>query len=136
MKKRRKNKKEEGQALVETILLIPMLFFILLWMTQFFIATQTSEIVQEKTRNTLVTSINNWRDLRDKNGGVNNISQGSAIDNIPNSLARYNDSGRKKGRLVYKNQREVKRDLGPVINGKEKLTIETKLGICRTTACN
>ena len=133
MIKRFKSRDEKGQALVETILLIPFLFFTFLFLTQFYIASQTSEVVQEKTKSKLMLAIDNWRDLRDKNHV--NILPGLAIDNIPNSLDRYLSPGSNE-RLVYKNTKAVNRRIGPASNGKEKLKIETKAGICRTVNCN
>lgn len=123
-----KNSDEKGQALVETILLIPFLFFVLLWLTQFYIATQTSEVVQEKTRNRLVAAIDNWRDLRDVEQLQPNIYP-LAIDNIANQSS-YSK------RLIYKNKKKVEREVGSRSNGEKKLEVETKLGICRTVSCN
>lgn len=135
MKTRIKNKNEKGQALVETILLIPFLFFTFIYLYQFYVASQTSEVIQEKTRNSLVSAIDNWRDLRNRNQV--NMPPGLAIDNIQNqqSLGLYREPGR-HGRLIYKNTNTVTRDVGPKDNGKGSLNIETKLGVCRTVSCN
>lgn len=128
MFKRVKISDEKGQALVETILLIPFLFFTLLWLTQFIMAMQTSEAVQEKTRNKLVLAINNWRDLR--NGGVTGVADGIAVDNVNNQNPLGN-------RLIYKNRNAPEKDFGPAeTGGKKALRIETKLGVCRTVNCN
>ncbi|HLB58915.1 MAG TPA: TadE family protein [Bdellovibrionota bacterium] len=126
MKKRsqRFKKSEDGQAIIEAILIIPLLFFMLLWMTQLFMAAQTSEVVQEKTRNHLMLSINNWRDLRGSDQHPPVI-----VDDPSKNWVIYGEGGK----LVYGTQAPIKRKFGP--EGSDKMDIKTELGICRTTNC-
>ncbi|MBI2027062.1 MAG: pilus assembly protein [Deltaproteobacteria bacterium] len=138
---------ERGQAAMEFIFVVPLLFMLMLWTFQFFYAIHTSSMNQKFAREELMFQVSNYRDLRNSsntpreayiNDGFWNIS-GTDYLNYQSYLNRY--SNQKSYFAVDVNRTPGGFDRPQRLVGEPGGTkgtiieVETKVGICRDERC-
>ena len=136
-----------GQASIEFIFVIPVLFFLMLWTFQFFYAIHTSSVNQKYARIELMKQIDHYRDLR--NTSLNQLSYSNdgfwpgTTDYMTYEAYRerfFNNksyfavgvSGVAGGlsgpsRLIGEGKRKT--------GFKDRIEIDTKVGVCRDEGC-
>lgn len=104
-----KSSKTKGQALLETIFIVPVLIFIILFSLQIFRAIYQSQIMQEKAKQELLGHFFDHA----ANGGIN----------------------MKSLEIVSKTSQGIETSGLPILGTQRTQPLSIRIGICRDTNC-
>ncbi|MBI4042580.1 MAG: hypothetical protein HY391_03780 [Deltaproteobacteria bacterium] len=131
---------EKGQAVVETLLVLPFIMALIVWLFQYFQAIHSAVIHQTKARYELWQTIDHWRDLRaGENFGLgkdNDSIHRNLYQNRKTSLSVTVTPAAPAATDTAVPDERVRKTVATFgkSNGRE-IILDTTVGICRDAAC-